>query len=268
VEAMTVEEKDIFLKRIHLQFSKGGMGITPSQAIAGAAYVGSVTLTFNYWCRLVPGLVETLVNSDVRDFQLFQQHLQLGQQLCPNVLNEITVESMSHTSFKHVQKDISNGIQKQIENAVDLSISHGPIAGGRDLMFARMNECDQERSIQHMANKDPLNYAFLTANPCASLCAMSNAAFVNAIQHRLLLPIGEGYENCACGDNRRHGPFFTHCYRCPNMVVRNQIRNNMHKELKQRFGDLLKSRILKANLNRRVDHIEPNSRTSRPARRT
>ena len=255
-QAMDENAKEIFIKRLHLQFRRGGMGITASEAIIGAAYVGSVSLTFHYWCKLIPGLAHTLQENQTRDFQLFKEHLQLGQDLCPN-LRDITVESMSLRSFQKVQKDISNGVQKQMEESVDRSIAQGPTAGGRDMIFARMSEWDQEKSIQHMANKDPLNYAFLTANPCASLCAMSNAGFINAVQHRLLLRIGQGFEFCACGDDRRHGSFFGHQARCPNMLIRNPIRNNMHKELKLKFADIIKVRIQKAGMNRRVDDVEP-----------
>jgi len=106
-----------------------------------------------------------------------------------------------------------------------------------------------------MANKVPFNYAFLLANPCAKLCSMSNAAFTTAVQHRLLLPIGDSWVFFQC--NRDVGPFFSHCYRCPENGVRNPIRNALHRELKARFSDILKVRIATANVNRRVLDGEP-----------
>jgi len=96
---------------------------------------------------------------------------------------------------------------------VDRSITTGRAAGGGKMFYASMNQWQQEQSIQDMANKVPFNYAILLANPCAKLCSMSNAAFTAAVQHRLLLPIGDSWEFCQC--NRDVGQFFSHCYRCP-----------------------------------------------------
>lgn len=84
---------------------------------------------------------------------------------------------------------------------------------------------------------------------------MSNAAFTTAVQHRLLLPIGDSWVFFQC--NRDVGPFFSHCYRCPENGVRNPIRNALHRELKARFSDILKVRIATANVNRRVLDGEP-----------
>jgi len=126
------------------------------------------------------------------------------------------------------------------------------------LTYAPLDPWSQEKAIQHMANKEPFNYAFLTANPGARLCGMSNEAFNIAIQHRLLMPIGASYTACRCG--AQVGPFFSHCYKCPSMNVRNQIRNNFHKEFKNKFSDIMKMRIETANLNSRVDNVEPRSK--------
>ena len=93
---------------------------------------------------------------------------------------------------------------------VDRSITTGRAAGGGKMFYASMNQWQQEQSIQDMANKVPFNYAILLANPCAKLCSMSNAAFTTAVEHRLLLPIGDSWEFCQC--NRDVGQFFSHCY--------------------------------------------------------
>jgi hypothetical protein len=106
-----------------------------------------------------------------------------------------------------------------------------------------------------MANKEKFNYAFLTAKPCAKLCGMSNSAFSIAVQHRLLLPIGNHWKFCAC--NEPIGPFFSHCYRCNVQAVKNPIRNELHKEFKQKFSDIVKARIAKSGLNCRVIDGEP-----------
>jgi hypothetical protein len=162
---------------------------------------------------------------------------------------------MATTQYHNIQRQVSNAIQKHIEQEVDRSISPGRAAGGAEMNYANMTLWEQEKAIQHMANKVPFNYAYLLANPCARLCSMSNEAITTAVQQRLLLPVGEDWKYCQC--NRDVGPFLSHCYRCPENVVRNPIRNSLHKELKARFSDILKARIATANLNRRVLDGEP-----------
>jgi hypothetical protein len=84
---------------------------------------------------------------------------------------------------------------------------------------------------------------------------MSNEAFTVAVQQRLLLPIGKTWKYCQC--DKEIGPFFSHCYRCPVLQVRNPIRNSLHKEMKERFSDILKARINISNQNCRVLEGEP-----------
>jgi Reverse transcriptase (RNA-dependent DNA polymerase) len=251
---MTLEEKQVLVKRIHLKFSRGGLGITPSATIAGAAFVGSITLCFNYLTTIVPNIKDSWARDDIRSYNLFQRYLAIGQALCPS-LNEITLDSMCNKAFTQVQRAISDGVQKYLEEAVDRSIPQGRPVGGAEIMYARLDPWSQERAIQHMANKESFNYAFLTANPCARLCSMSNEAFTIAVQHRLLIPLGKNFTKCRCRTDV--GPFFSHCYRCPDMRTRNQIRNSLHREMKEKFSDILKTRIETANLNRRVINIEP-----------
>jgi len=189
VQDMNRDEQRIFVKRLQLQFSKGGLGITPSEAIVGAAFVGSITLCFQYMTTLIPNLKLGWQESNSRSFNLFIEHLNLGKRLCPS-LDEINLDTMENKVFAQVQKEISNGIQKQMEDEVDRSVPQGRAAGGAEMFYANLNPWEQEQAVQHMANKDPVNYAFLIANPCAKLCSMSNTALTIAVQHRLLLPLG------------------------------------------------------------------------------
>ena len=251
-DGLSPEEKGVFLKRIHLKLSKGGLGITPSCAIIGAAFVGSITLCFQYVSSLVPSLVENWSDGNNRIYNLFIRHLDDAKQLCPHLAN-ITLESMSTQSFVHIQKTITAGVQKLLEDVVDRSMQQGRPVGGSQMFYAQLDAWSQEKAIQHMANKDPLNYAFLSANPCAPLCGMSNSAFATAVQHRLLVPIGNQWNRCMC--THEVAPFFSHCYKCPH--TRNKVRNALHKELKQSFEDIIKSRIEKANLSCRVLAGEP-----------
>ena len=251
---MTPEDKEILVKRIHLKFSRGGLGITPSAAIVGAAFVGSITLCFNYLATIIPDIKDSWAREDNRLYNQFQRHLSMGQQLCPS-LNEITLDSMCNKSFTQVQRSISDGIQKILEETVDRNIPQGRPVGGAEIIYAQLDLWSQEKAIQHMANKESFNYAFLSANPCAKLCSMSNEAFNISVQHRLLLPIGKRFTKCRCRADV--GPFFSNCYRCPEMRTRNQIRNSLHKEMKENFSDIIKTRIEIANLNRRVLNVEP-----------
>jgi hypothetical protein len=64
-------QKLIFLRRIHLHLSKGGLGITPSEAFTGAAFLGSFTLSFNYMCTLVLDLKNRWKVGNSRLYTLF-----------------------------------------------------------------------------------------------------------------------------------------------------------------------------------------------------
>jgi len=94
---------------------------------------------------------------------------------------------------------------------VDRSVPEGRPATGAELLYANLRSWEQEQTIQHMANKDPVNCAFLIANPCATLCLMSNTTLTLAVQQRLLLPIGRYWTHCGCSSEV--GPMFSHCYR-------------------------------------------------------
>ena len=253
-QEMRPDAKKIFVKRIHLQFSKGGLGITPSEAIIGAAFVGSITLTFQYIASLVPNIKDRWRESEGNSFNLFRDHLESAQRLCPS-LNEISLDIMENKVFEHIQKLISNTIQKQMEEVVDRSVPEGRPAGGADALYANLNPWEQEQAIQHMTNKDPINYAFLIANPCAKLCSMSNATLTLAVQQRLLLPVGRDFTHCKCGVGV--GPMFSHCNKCKVMSVRNPIRNSLHKLGKDKVAAILKSRIETADMDHKVISEEP-----------
>jgi hypothetical protein len=251
---MSHEAKKIFVKRIQLQFSKGGLGITPSEAIIGAAFVGSITLTFQYISSLVPKIKDRWRDSDASSFNLFTNHLESAQRICPS-LNEVNLDTMENKMFEHVQKQISNAIQKQMEEEVDRSVPEGRPAGGADALYASLNPWEIEQAIQHMSNKDPINYAFLIANPCAKLCSMSNSALTLAVQQRLLLPVGREFTHCKCGV--AVGPMFSHCNKCKVGAVRNPIRNLLHKLGKEKVADILKARISTADIDHKVLSEEP-----------
>jgi hypothetical protein len=250
--SLAPSDKDIFLKRIQLKLSKGGLGITPSRAIVGAAFVGSVSLCFHHIASLIPSLKDSWSRGDNSCYTMFMQHLDRFKPMCPSV-NDITLETMVQHPFIHIQKVITAGVQRLLEDEVDRSVGQGRPAGGRELNYAQLDAWSQEKALQHMANKDALNYAFLSANPCAPLCGMSNTAFSTAVQHRLLVPIGQPWTTCACG--LAVSPFFTHSYKCP--TTQNKVRNSIHKDLKQSFEDIVKVRIEKSNLSCRVLSGEP-----------
>jgi hypothetical protein len=197
-------------------------------------------------------LKDKATNNESTILELLETYMKFAKDLCPT-MKEITLDSMAEKQYHHIQKTISNAIQKQLEEAVDQSVAQGRVAGGAEMNYADLDPWQKEQAIQHMANKEPFNYAFLVANPCAKLCSMSNQAFCVTIQHRLLLPIGKDYKFCKCGSAT--GPMFSHCYVCKS--VRNGIRNTLHKDLKVKFSDIVKLRINQANLNRRVLSDEP-----------
>jgi hypothetical protein len=96
-------QKAILIKRIHLQFSKGGLGITPSEAIVEAAFVGSLSLSFKYMCSIIPNLKTAWEASDSRSYVLFTRSLQSARDICPQ-LQALTLDSMATTQYHHIQR--------------------------------------------------------------------------------------------------------------------------------------------------------------------
>jgi hypothetical protein len=182
-------------------------------------------------------------------------NIQIAKDLSPLQLSNLSIETMLEKQHFKVQHIISDGLHKNSSESLDLSIPQGPAVVGKQMHYAQLKPWDQERVIQHLVNKDIVNSAFLTANPCLPLCGMSNEAFRSAIQHRLLLPIAEDRSFCKCGTPVGH--FLSHCYKCSTMSIRNKVRNSMHKKLKNRFEDILKHRIEVANVNVRILKDEP-----------
>jgi hypothetical protein len=245
--------------RIHLKISKGGLGITPSAAISGGAYLGSMALSLGWIKKLIPNLLERLQESGdmkIPAIASLERHMAIAKELCPKSLAGLSLEAMVNQQMSQVQKLVSASIHEDIAATLDRNLRQ-VVAGGGDLWRANLPISDKERALQHIINKDPVNYAFLTANPCAPLCAMSNEGFTVAVQHRLLLPIGDTRKFCLCGADV--GDFLSHVTRCPVMKVRNQVRNAMHKELKFKVGDIIQHRIKLGGVDRRiVGPAEPN----------
>jgi hypothetical protein len=258
VENMDGGQVQDLYRRIHLKISKGGMGITPSAAISGAAYVGSMALSLGWIAKLIPDLLNSLKvdGAYIPSIASLITHLEIAKQLCPKDLEATTLESMILKQTPQIQKIISTAINQSIAEELDRNLNQ-IVAGGGELTYTSLSLTEQERSIQHKINKNPINHGFLTANPCAPLCGMSNDAFSIAVQHRLLMPIGESRQYCLCGD--KVGSFLSHVARCPTMRIRNQVRNTMHKELKWKIADIMNQRIKDGGLDRRVlGPSEPN----------
>jgi hypothetical protein len=153
LQDMTPEDKEILVKRIHLKFSRGGLGITPSAAIVGAAFVGSITLCFNYLATIIPDIKDSWAREDNRLYNQFQRHLSMGQQLCPS-LNEITLDSMCNKSFTQVQRSISDGIQKILEETVDRNIPQGRPVGGAEIIYAQLDLWSPEKRFNTWQTKN------------------------------------------------------------------------------------------------------------------
>jgi hypothetical protein len=258
VADMNENQKQSLLTRLHLKLSHGGMGITSLNSIRGAAYVGSMALSLSWINKIIPNLID-IIRMDgayIRSIESLSRHLDIAKQVAPTELAEVSIDSMILRRFNKIQKIINNAMQKGMETVLSRSLPQGPAIEGNSLYIsAALPPSDQEQVLQHMVNKNPTNYSFLVANPAAPLCGMSNEAFTVSVQHRLLLPIGKTYTHCKCGS--RVGPFFSHCYRCPVMDLRNPIRNALHKELKIKIASIIKHRIGQASLNCTVLEAEP-----------
>jgi hypothetical protein len=252
---MDSDQKNDLYTRLHLKISLGGLGIISSKSVLEAAYVGSMALSIHWINKLIPNF-QTFINSEACPaINHLHKYLEQARNIAPKELSELSIDSMLLQQQYKIQHIISNAIHRKNAQNLEKNLPQGPAIAGNQMYYSQLQHWDQERTIQHLSNQDKITSAFLTANPCAPLCAMSNEAFRISIQHRLLLPIGGQKEYCKCG--QRLGHFFSHCYKCPAMSIRNQIRNTIHKNLKHSIEDLLKHRIAVANLNMRILKDEP-----------
>jgi hypothetical protein len=82
----------LFLKRIHLHLSKGGLSIGPSEALTRAAFTGSFTLSFNHtgMCTLVSDLKHRWKAENSRLYTLFPQS---AKDICPQ-LQQISLDTI------------------------------------------------------------------------------------------------------------------------------------------------------------------------------
>jgi len=140
---MDYVQKLLFLKRIHLHLSKGGLGIAPLKAITGAAFIGSLTLNFNHMCILIPDRKKRWEAANSRLYTLFTRHLQSAKDICPQ-LRQISLDTMAAQQYHSIQTLISNAVQTHIEQEVDRSITAGRPAGCAEMFYANMNQWQQE----------------------------------------------------------------------------------------------------------------------------
>jgi hypothetical protein len=219
-----------------------------------------MALCLSWINKIVPNLYDICYRNGIfiRPIQELLLALSEAKNVAPSELRDLTLRAMMRQSYEKIQHIISAAKEKEIEINLSRSMPQGRATGGLEAMFnVNLSPFDREKDIQHRVNKDPINYAFLTANPCAPMCAMSNQAFCNAIQHRLLLPVGGSRSFCKCGE--AVGKFLSHCYRCEEPAIKNPIRNNLHKDLKEKISDILRNRISQSdfNLSRSLMSEEP-----------
>jgi hypothetical protein len=170
-------------------------------------------------------------------------------------IDELTVEAMWDQQFERIQHVLYSLCQNRLEKNLDLELPQGVVLSGPTVGVAQQNQDIKEIVIQHRANKDKICSAFLTANPGDYLCKMSNAAFQIAVQKRLLLRINGSKKYCLCAQSV--GTHLHHAFKCGNMVVRNQIRNTLHKEFKDKLVEILKNQINLTSLPLRIPLAEP-----------
>jgi hypothetical protein len=114
------------------------MGISPSEAIIGAAFVGSISLVFCYMASLIPNLKDRWQNCNSRSFDVFIGHLEAGKRLCP-LLAGVSLNTMENKIFEQVQKIMSIGIQMKMEEEVDRSVPDGRPAGGAAVNYTNLS---------------------------------------------------------------------------------------------------------------------------------
>ncbi len=270
------EEKGNVMARLHLKISKGGLGIISAELANVPAYLGSLALSLNAAQNLMPQDQRQVVydmlmrddnfegSSDEGDVGNLNTTLAVLKRLVVSTkedfggveaIDELTVEAMWDQQFERIQHVLYSLCQNRLEKNLDLELPQGVVLSGPTVGVAQQNQDIKEIVIQHRANKDKICSAFLTANPGDYLCKMSNAAFQIAVQKRLLLRINGSKKYCLCAQSV--GTHLHHAFKCGNMVVRNQVRNTLHKEFKDKLVEILKNQINLTSLPLRIPLAEP-----------
>ena len=239
VNGLSETKKIQFKSRLNLNVNRGGIGVTSIVETYKNAYLGSLGLTIKFICDLFPNLREYFldVESNIRPIKAFRDILELMRTSHPTSFQDYTIEQMIQSQAPKLQA-LASRIQqernaKELDRMIESDVEN---LGTRRVI--NNHHLDEEK-VQHVANKDSVNSAFLTANPGDFLSRMSNPEFRMAIQARLLVSLKGDNTHCLC--NEKIGILLAHCVRCPTNAIRCKLRNPLHRQMQRSFVNILKN---------------------------
>jgi hypothetical protein len=225
--------------RVHLSIKEGGLGITSSKEMRHAAYVGSVALCMQYITRLCPSLRERIVDVDSLPLSVmdaYEQSLVQIDSYAHGKRQSLAIGNIIAKTHRSQQREIGKLLHEYNAQTITAALPHGYAASGYRAFGVLADDlCAQ--GVLHLANRDAINSAFLLANPSNKLYRMTDAAFIQSMMHRLLIPVRGNREYCLCGE--KCGDFLSHSFKCPQITVRNKIRNPVHRLFKERLSEIV-----------------------------
>ena len=258
ISKMNEDEQFNMIARYSFKIKLGGLGIISSIRSRNAAYIGSIALC-THWCsKIIPNLESLIINNNYMiptymSYQTSIDNIHYGL-TDPKIIERISLKSIFERQELKIQNILSDLIHESTEKLLDKLLPQGGSASGISLRYQGLSIEEKEYIIQHMVNKNKVNYAFLMANPAVILNRMSNQAFATAIQCQLLLPICDSRLYCLCGD--KSGRFLQHANACGCAKVRNRIRNSYHMNMKIATINIIKQIIINSP-SITIDETEP-----------
>ena len=233
-------------QQIFLPLRYGGCGLTSSQFIAEAAFIGSISLSANWIGKIIPSLVvETDDSTNIIDYpptlDEFKNLLNTYKNLMPKELEKVSTLSIWENKIPKIQNII---VQKMydnerinFENTINtFDVSTIGQNNVHNLSFHQMKA--RLFKIQHISNKDRHVSAWINANPADTNYKMNNPAWNIAMKSRLQLKLSKNQLWCFCGEQMDH--LCTHPYTCKNKNIYNAVRGPHHKKLKYVLHELIK----------------------------
>jgi len=172
----------------------------------------------------------------------------------PSTLVHISFASAMTKTYSGIQRQISQILQDKLQSELNRLVTERGNAQDRVLVRGKRNRVD-EVMVQHIANKDFLANAYLTANSADKLCQLSNDSMTLAVQTTLCLPINDTRKYCLCGE--LVGPLFAHAARCGTKLIAAKLRNTLHANLRKSLAIILQKTFEEQGLRSSVAKEEP-----------
>ena len=216
------------LNRFHLAIRLGGDGFSKTEEIREVAYVASIL-------QCAPAMYQFGITSGatvggatgIPEFDPAVMSLRMKGVRC---LTEITSDTIWTSPPRlRMQKMITSQLQALRRDAVQLSLPIGPPRNGPAVYqpLSPTEAAMRRQGITNLTCRDSSQW--LTANPAFIFNKMSDAAFKMSYHLRHMFEVLGSRKFCVCG--AATDCLGDHALVCPQITVRNQIRNSAHSDV-------------------------------------